>query len=232
MRIIVLSVCTFGFLLLNSCRQNEEWRDLFNGNNLDGWEIKGAEESNFFVEDGMIVMETKMGIPNSFLVTTKDYSNFELEVEFMVDRGMNTGVQIRSSVYSRDTTTAYLSGRLEDEIRDWPAGTVHGYQIEIDPSDRAWTGGFYEEGGRGWLVPLTENEEARMAFRQREWNHFRIIADGIRIQTWINGIQAVDTTDDLAASGFIGLQLHSIGNKEQEGKRTLWKNIRIRQLDH
>jgi hypothetical protein len=232
MKIIILSVCTVGFLVLNSCHQNKEWQDLFNGNDLDGWEIKGAEESNFFVEDGIIVMETKMEIPNSFLVTTRDYTDFELEVEFLVDRGMNTGVQIRSNVYLRDTTTAYLSGRLEDEIRDWPAGTVHGYQIEIDPSDRAWTGGFYEEGGRGWLVPLTENEEARVAFRQDEWNHFRIIADGNRFQTWINGVQAIDTTDDLTASGFIGLQLHSIWNEEQEGRRTLWKNIRIRELDH
>ena len=122
MKIIILSVCTVGLLVLNSCRQNEEWQDLFNGNDLDGWEVKGAKESNFFVEDGIIVMETKMGIPNTFLVTTRDYSDFELEVEFKVDRGMNTGVQIRSSVYLRDTTTAYLSGRLEDEIRDWLKG--------------------------------------------------------------------------------------------------------------
>ena len=231
MKILIVSVCTFGLLVLNSCRQNEEWQDLFNGNDLDGWEINGGEDSNFFVEDGMIVAETKMGIPNTFLVTSKKYSDFELEVEFRVDRGMNTGIQIRSSVYARDTVTAYLSGRLETEIREWPAGTVHGYQIEIDPSDRAWTGGFYEEGGRGWLVPLTENENARIAFKQEEWNHFRIIAEGNRFQTWINGVQAVDTTDDDASSGFIGLQLHSIGNKEQEGRRTLWKNLRIHELN-
>jgi hypothetical protein len=108
---------------------------------------------------------------------------------------------------------------------------VNGYQIEIDPSDRAWTGGFYEEGGRGWLVPLNENERARKAFKQGEWNHFKIIADGNHFQTWINGVQAVETTDDKASNGFIALQLHSINNEDQLGLRVLWKNIRIHELD-
>ncbi len=222
---IVASVSLF------SCHQDGGWVDLFNGTDLEGWEVKGAPESNFFVEDGLLVAETRMGLPNTFLATTRNYSNFELELDFKVNTGMNTGVQIRSDVYDEPTTTPYLNGRLEEGTRDWEIGTVHGYQIEIDPSERAWSGGFYEEGGRGWLVPLTENEAARKAFKQEDWNHFRIIADGNRFQTWINGVKAVETTDDKASTGFIALQLHSISSEEQQGLRVLWKNIRIRELD-
>jgi hypothetical protein len=227
----ILLLCAFGLLSLVSCNQDGGWVNLFNGTDLEGWEVKGASESNFFVEDGILVAETKMGLPNTFLATTKNYANFEMEVDFKVDIGMNSGVQIRSGVYEEPTTTPYLNGRLEEGTRDWEVGKVNGYQIEIDPSDRAWTGGFYEEGGRGWLVPLNENEQARKAFKQGEWNHFRIIADGNHFQTWINGVLAVETTDDKASNGFIALQLHSINNEDQLGLRVLWKNIRIHELD-
>ncbi|NND07766.1 MAG: DUF1080 domain-containing protein [Saprospiraceae bacterium] len=208
----------------------DNWQHLFNAKNLEGWEVKGAAESNFFVEDGILVAETKLGLPNTFLATTKEYEDFELEVEFWVPDGINTGVQIRSDVYSAETTTPYLNGKLEASERTWEAGRVHGYQIEIDPSARAWTGGFYEEGGRGWLVPLSDNEQARQAFKNNDWNHFRIMADGKHFKSWINGVMAVDTHDDMAVSGFIALQLHSIKNQEQEGKQIRWRNIRIKEL--
>jgi hypothetical protein len=227
----ILLLCAIGLLSLISCKHDGGWIDLFNGTDLEGWEVKGAPESNFFVEDGILVAETKMGLPSTFLATTKNYSNFELEVDFKVDEGMNSGVQIRSGVYDQPATTSYLNGSLEQETLDWEAGTVNGYQVEIDPSERAWTGGFYEEGGRGWLLPLSGNEDARKAFKQGEWNHFRIIADGSHFQTWINGVKAVETNDDKASTGFIALQLHSINNVDQAGLRVLWKNIRIHELD-
>ncbi len=212
------------------CGPKEKWTDLFNGENLDGWEVKGADEANFYVEDGMLVAETEMGVPNVFLVTSRPYANFELELDFKAAPGINSGVQIRSSVHEVSATTRYVSGSLEERDRDWTPGTVRGYQIEIDPSERAWTGGFYEEGGRGWLVPLADNVEAGEAFNLDEWNHFRIVANGNSFQTWINGVLAVDTTDDLTSTGFIGLQLHSIKTEEKAGRKTLFKNIRIRDL--
>jgi hypothetical protein len=206
-----------------------DWTMLFNGENLEGWEVNGGD-ANFYVEDGAIVGLTEEDVPNSFLVTENEYDDFVLELEFKIDPEINSGVQIRSGVYEKDTTTAYLSGKLEEGTRDWPAGRFHGYQIEIDPSDRAWTGGFYEEGGRGWLQPLTENEEAQKAFKQNEWNHLKIKADGNHFETWINGLKAADTTDDLARSGFIGLQLHSAWKDEQVGKKVWFKNIKIKEL--
>ncbi len=231
MHLTILLLVNIAGLITPFEQLQDDWRDLFNGQDLTGWEVKGAAESNFFVEDGILVAETKLGLPNTFLATTQEYANFELEVEFFVPAGINTGVQIRSGQYQAETTTPYLNGRLEASERTWEAGRVHGYQIEIDPSDRAWTGGFYEEGGRGWLVPLTDNEKAREAFKPNDWNHLQIIADGNHFQTWINGVPAVDTHDDKAASGFIALQLHSIRSQEQEGKQILWRKIRIKELE-
>lgn len=208
---------------------SDEWTMLFNGENLEGWEILGGD-ANFYVEDGAIVGLTEENVPNSFLVTEEKYGDFILELDFRIEPEINSGVQIRSGVYEKDTTTSYLSGKLEEGTRDWEAGRVHGYQIEIDPSDRAWTGGFYEEGGRGWLQPLSENQDAQKAYKTGEWNHLKIKAEGNHFETWINGVKAADATDDLAKNGFIGLQLHSAWKEEQIGKKVWFREIKLKEL--
>lgn len=205
------------------------WTPLFNGENLEGWKILGGD-ANFYVKDETIIGLTEENVPNSFLVTEQKYDDFILEADFKIEPEINSGIQIRSDVYKKDTTTSYLSGRLEEGTRDWPAGRFHGYQIEIDPSDRAWTGGFYEEGGRGWLQPLTDNVAAQEAFKQNEWNHLKIKAEGNHFETWINGVKAADATDDQAEDGFIGLQLHSAWKEEQVGKKVWFKNLKIKEL--
>jgi len=205
------------------------WTSLFNGKDLSGWEILGGD-ANFYVENGIIVGVTEADIPNSFLVTEQLYDDFVLEAAFKIDPEINSGIQIRSSVYENDTTTGYTSGKLEEKTRSWEAGRVNGYQIEIDPSDRAWTGGFYEEGGRGWLQPLKDNEAARQAFKQGEWNQLKVKAEGNHFETWINGVKATNTHDDLRKTGFIGLQLHSAYKDEQLGKKIMFRDIRIKEL--
>ena len=105
-----------------------------------------------------------------------------------------------------------------------------GYQIEVDPSSRAWSGGLYEPGNRGWIVTLAGNEAARKAFKPMDWNHFKIVMNGNKIQTWVNGVPTVDTTDDMSASGFIGLQFHGAYREWQKDKKSMWKNIKIKEL--
>ena len=186
---------------------------LFDGKSLDGWVQRGGN-GFYLVENGMIVGESRPNQPNSFLCTVEDYADFELELDFKVDDGMNSGIQIRSA-----------------SIPEYRNGTVHGYQIEIDPSGRAWTGGLYDESGRGWLDDLSENEAAQKAFVHNDWNHFKIVAKGDRIQTWLNGVAAADYVDDDAtASGFIALQLHGVGDRV-EPLRVRWRNIRLKELD-
>lgn len=190
-------------------RLNAEWQSLFDGKTLQGWVQRGGE-ARYTVEDGCIVGESVPGQPNSFLCTKAEYANFILELEFKVDPGMNSGIQIRSASYPE-----YMNGR------------VHGYQVEIDPSERAWTGGIYDEGRRGWLYDLRLNEAARKAFKPGAWNAFHIEAVGDTIRTWVNGVPAAYLLDGVTRQGFIALQVHQC---REPGLTVRWRNIRILDL--
>jgi len=191
------------------CAQ-DGWQQLIT-DNLEGWTRLNGE-ANYYVEEGIIVGEAVANTPNSFLTTDKEYGDFILEFEVKVDPRINSGVQIRSL-----STSDYRDGR------------VHGYQVELDPSNRSWSGGIYDEARRGWLYKLTENPSAREAFQNGKWNKVRVEAVGSHINTWINGIHAARLVDDMTARGFIGLQVHSIGNdKATEGAQIKWRNMRIR----
>jgi len=191
--------------------RQERWETLFDGETLNGWTQRGGE-AHYHVEDGAIVGTAVPGTHNSFLCTEEEFGDFILELEFKVDPELNSGVQIRSQSYP-----AYKNGR------------VHGYQVEIDPSDRAWSGGIYDEGRRGWLHDLKGNLAARAAFRADDWNHLRIEAIGDSIRTWINGVMAADLVDSMTPSGFIALQVHATSLKRKPQVR--WRNIRIQNLD-
>ncbi|RLD73304.1 MAG: hypothetical protein DRJ07_21010 [Bacteroidetes bacterium] len=186
-----------------------DWEYLFNGKNLDGWEKRGGE-AKYKVEDNMIVGITGKNTPNTFLCTKKKYSNFILEVDFLVDDRMNSGIQIRSNSF-----------------KEYQNGRVHGYQVEIDPSDRAWSAGIYDEARRGWLYDLGNNEAARKAFKHNEWNKLHIEAIGNSIRTWLNGVPAANLIDDVTNEGFIALQVHQM---KTAGVKVKWKNIKIMDL--
>ena len=163
----------FLFTLLLFCAASlsaQTWEPLFNGKNLKGWKkLNGKAE--YKIVDGAIVGISKMGTPNTFLATTKNYGDFILEFDFKIDDGLNSGVQLRS-----------------ESKKDYQNGRVHGYQFEIDPSKRAWSGGIYDEARRNWLYPLTLNPAAKTAFKNNAWNKARIEAIGNSIRTWINGV--------------------------------------------
>jgi hypothetical protein len=171
-------------------------------------------EAKYEVVNGELVGETVFGTPNSFLCTEKDFGDFILEFDIFVDPDLNSGVQIRSH-----SLASYNNGR------------VHGYQVEIDPSKRAFSGGIYDEARRGWLYPLSRNLKGSKAFENGRWNHFRVEAIGSSIKTWVNGIQTANLVDDLTSEGFIALQVHSVGNEELAGKLVKWRNIRIKTTD-
>ncbi len=185
-----------------------DWKDLYNGKSLDGWVQRGGK-ANYEAVGDKIVGTTAPNTPNSFLCTKKSYSDFELQLQFQVHPELNSGIQIRS-----------------ESKPDYQNGRVHGYQIEIDPSDRAWTAGIYDEGRRGWLDDLSDNQAARYAFEQGKWNDLRVLAIGDRIQTWLNGVPAGDLTDSMTPRGFIALQVHGVG-KRTDPLTVSWRKIRI-----
>jgi sugar lactone lactonase YvrE len=190
------------------CSSADTWTELFNGENLDGWVQRGGT-ATYQVENGVIVGTSVAKTKNSFLCTEKDYGDFILEFEFMVDPMLNSGVQIRS-----------------ESKPDYRKGVVHGYQCEIDPSDRGWTTGIYDESRRGWLNTLEDNDAARFAFKQGDWNLVRIEAIGPRIRTFLNGVPAADLKDGETLKGFIALQVHGVPD-EWVGREVRWRNLRI-----
>ncbi len=196
--------------LLPAAGADVPWKSLFNGKNLDGWIQRGGK-ARYTIEDGVIVGSSVPNTPNSFLCTEAFYGDFILEIELKVDPELNSGIQIRSHSFN--------------DYRNW---RVHGYQIEIDPSERAWSGGIYDEARRGWLNPLKDNEPARTAFKVDGWNLYRVEAIGDSIKTWVNGVPAADLVDPMTQSGFIALQVH--GTRSKETKQVRWRNIRIKDL--
>lgn len=192
--------------------QNTQWTSLFDGKTLKGWKQLGGK-AKYAVEKGTITGTTVAATPNSFLVTEKEYGDFILELEVSLpDTITNSGIQFRSQ-YNPEANNGQ--------------GRVYGYQFELDPSARRWTGGIYDEGRRGWLYPLDMNAAAQHAYKRGKFNKVRVECIGNTIKTWINGVPASYLVDNANASGFIALQVHGIGKEVEPGKSIVWKNIRI-----
>ncbi|MBE0654476.1 MAG: DUF1080 domain-containing protein [Bacteroidales bacterium] len=208
MKKIIFTIAFGAAISFSSCN-NSDWQPLFNGKDFKGF-VQLNGKAQYIVENGEMVGISTAGTPNSFMCTEKEYSDFILEFEVKVDSLLNSGVQIRSHSF--------------DSIKN---GRVFGYQVEIDPSARAWSGGIYDEARRAWLYPVTPyNAEAIKAFDKYNWNKYRIEAIGNRIRTWVNGIPTADMIDDADASGFIAFQVHQVPD-EHAGLEVRWKNIRI-----
>ena len=230
LRKLLLPITAVTLVLMSGCEQKPDKISLFDGKSLNGWQNFGG--GKFFVEDGMIVGETAPLLPNSFLATNATYTDFELELEVKVDPLLNSGIQIRSGVYPEETTTIRWGGMFKEDgskdVRErvWEKGRFWGYQVELDPTERGWSGALYEEGGRGFLHTPGEDEAARAAFRPDDWNHVRVRVVGDHFQTWINGVPVADLHDNLTPAGYIALQLHGVGrNAEKVGKQVLFRNI-------
>jgi hypothetical protein len=192
-----------------------EWTNLFNGKNLDGWTQRNGTAS-YEIDGDAILGTTAEGSPNSFLCTDKDYGDFELTFEVKVDDALNSGVQIRSKTHKT------------------PTGRVRGPQVEIEASGKngAEAGYIYGEACGGWMTP-EDKRQPHKHFKDGEWNTYRILAEGPRIQVWVNGEMVSDLTDEAKfeefPKGFIGLQVHSIG-KGQGPYEVRWRKLKLRKL--
>ncbi len=220
-----------------------EWEKPFDALGDDGlpkdWVVRGGQ-AKFRVEGGVLIGTSVPKSPNTFFVSRKEYDDFELLVDFTVDPRLNSGVQIRSEV---------LGGY------DLRKGALRGVQVEIDPDPaRSYTGGIYEERGRGWLCRLIDAPYARRAFRPlpmpseagapvklpsgvpedaaKGINHLRILATGPIVRTWINGVPAASVFDaygEAGPRGRLGLQVHDVGEDATPREVRYW-NLRIREM--
>lgn len=204
--LLALAWCILGAVHVSA---QGKWTELFNGKDLSGWKQLNGK-ALYKVGKGEIIGTTVFKEPNSFLATENVYGDFILELEFKLDADMNSGIQFRSESKS-----------------DYRDGRVHGYQMEIDPSPRAWTGGIYDEARRDWLYPLEYNPDGKKAYKANSWNKCRIECIGPVIRVWINGIPTSNLVDNMTQKGFIALQVHAIDKEDEAGQTIRWRNIRI-----
>jgi glucose/arabinose dehydrogenase len=184
------------------------WTSLFNGRNLDGWETRDGA-STVLVDDGAMVAFHQDTKAFTYLATKKTYGDFILELDVKVVGDLNSGILLR--------------GNSSPSVRD---GNLHGYQMEIDQSERQWTGGIYEEAGRGWLYSLEGKDDARKAYRASDWNHYRVEAIGEHFRIWVNGVPTLNMADTKTAEGVIGIKIHKLSQGGGGGSVSI-RNVRI-----
>lgn len=176
--------------------------NLFNGTDLKGWDVYGTEK--WYVQDGLLVCESGPDKQYGYLATREYYDNFDLTVEFKQEADGNSGVFIRSFI--------------EEDVK------VNGWQVEVAPKGHG-TGGIYESYGRGWLIQIPKEKEEFL--KVGDWNTMRILVQGNKVTTWLNGQEMVNFDDEKigAGQGRIALQIHDGG-----GIKVLWRNLKLKTL--
>ena len=213
---LLLTACAAAPLLAASHAQAsaapaEAWQNLFDGKTLTGWKRLGGT-ADYKVENGAIVGTSVPNSGNTFLVTEKEYGDYDLELDVKIDSPTsNSGVQTRS----------HFDAAAQP-------GKVYGRQVEVDPSARSWSGGIYDEARRQWLYPLDLHPQAKTAFKVGQYNHLKLECLGNELKTWVNGVPAAYVVDPIDPSGFIGLQVHAVGEAAEAGQKVYFKNIRIK----
>lgn len=191
-----------GFFALATQAQDNGYKSIFNGKNLDGWVVHGTEK--WYVQNGLLICESGPDKQYGYLSTEKDYYNFEMTADFLQEADGNSGIFFRST---------------------FDGTKVSGWQVEVAPPNHD-TGGIYESYGRGWLVQIPDEKENILKMGQ--WNTMKIRAVDGHITTWLNGIKMVDINDEKIAEGkgAIALQIHSGG-----GIKVQWKNLKVKELN-
>ena len=174
---------------------------LFNGKNLDGWNIHGTEL--WYVENGLLICESGPDKGYGYLSTEKFYDDFDLTVEFKQEADGNSGVFIRST---------------------FEGTKVNGWQVEVAPPGND-TGGVYESYGREWLIK--PDKEKDKVLKMGKWNKMRIRVVGNLIQSWLNGTSMISLEDEMIGKGkgSIALQIHDGG-----GIKVRWRNLIVNEL--
>ena len=184
-------------------------KKLFDGKSFKGW--IGDTNKTFRIQEGAIVGGTmKEKIPrNEFLCTTRDYTNFVLNLKFKLLGGpqANAGVQFRTKRHEHDNE-------------------VSGYQADM--GDPSWWGCLYDESRRNKVLAQAPTAEVNKVLKRDDWNNYEIRAEGKHIQLFLNGLKTVDYTEDdpnIEDHGVIAVQIHAGPPSE-----AWYKDITIREL--
>ncbi|MGJ8679895.1 PVC-type heme-binding CxxCH protein [Paraglaciecola sp.] len=225
---LVAKTASIGLIMLGtySCSMNEQseqkksahhqppankqnhWRSLINENSLSDWYKIGGKAD--YQLEAQTIVGTSIKTPHSTYFTTGEvFTDFIFEVDVQAQAPLNSGVQFRSK-----------------KILGKKGETVAGYQMEIDTAKRAWSGGIYDQGRRGWLYTMNRNPDCQKTFKVDNWNKYRIEAVGSQVRTFINGVPCSSIVDDWSKEGFIALQIHSAG-ADKANKTIKWRAPKI-----
>ena len=226
-----LVILLSSILMLNVVySQDQGWKELFDGKTLQGWSVHSGR-ANYHVEDGAIVGTTVPNSPNTFLCSDKEFSDFILEFEvYLVHPELNSGVQFRSIIAPEELSFWFRNAEGLPVEKKIPQDRVYGYQVEIAHAKGGASGGVYDEARRAFMIFVPQQgSAASRAFRDNQWNKYRIECKGTSIKTFINEVACADFNDAVTNSGIIGLQVHGVG-AETSPYQVKWRNIRIKEL--
>jgi hypothetical protein len=205
----------FLIIALSSC-SDKNWRQLFNGTDLTGWQQVGP--GNFIVEDGLLKTIGGMGM---IYYPAEKFGNSVIRIVYKVkDNDCNSGVFIRIP---------------EKPADEWVA-INKGYEVQIDNGTRH-VGGDYH--CTGVLYSLTK-AKAHPQKKPEEWNTMDIMLEGKRTVVIVNGKKVTDFSEGNPVpektrsyepergprpeTGYIGLQCH-------DSLSTVWyKEVAVRPL--
>ncbi len=223
---VVVSVVVAGFA---GAQGTDGWVSLFDGKTLTGWSVHSGF-AKYAAEEDAIVGTAVKGSPNSFLCTDKEYGDFVLEFEVKCAPELNSGVQFRSHIAKEEMTFIFQDAKGQPHPNTIPKDRVYGYQVEIATAKAGTSGGVYDEARRAFFIAgIRDNAAAAAAFKENEWNKYRIECKGSSMKTWINDVPCVSYKDSLDAKGIIGLQVHGLV-KDFQPYQVRWRNIRIKEL--
>ncbi len=193
----------------------EPWVSLFNGFDFTGWKIVAlSNPAPAVVDDGaMVLRQRRNTTEHTFVTSRQKYSDFILELDLKDDPGFNSGILLRCADAPADA-----------KVR------LNGYQVKIDNTPRAWTGGVFDDFGGNWkwMFDLKDDARARAAFKLGEWAHFRIECLGSTIKVWVNGVPTCHLIDDKYRAGYLAFKIHSIGDNPNAAQSAIrLKNIRM-----
>jgi len=227
-------IFTFGIiLLLTSCLSATEKKPLYSDPEFKDC-MNVYSDGHYEIKEGVVHLTSKR---NFFFPTKKRYADFILEYEVKmpdVKEYSNSGLIFR--------------GQIKEDKK---GKSVIGYQAEVDPSERGWSGGLYDQGRRGWLYPkhakrsnpdddfkgsqLTEwSEEKKRVYKHLEWNKYRIECRGSDIKIFLNGMLMTHVIDTKDAEGHIAIQHHGSKDFAKNGKTknvVQFRNIVIQELE-
>ncbi|HYO80998.1 MAG TPA: DUF1080 domain-containing protein [Bryobacteraceae bacterium] len=191
-----------------------QWTPLFNGKDLTGWTLLGGKGPGYVIENGVIVCPENGG---GNLLTEKDYSDFELELDFKLSPGGNSGVAVRAPLEG-DIAYTGMEIQILDQDHEKYKGRLKPWQL---------TGSVYN------VLPAMPSPALKPA---GEWNRYQIRAQGTQIQVRLNGRTLVD--GDLASVKDPEVLKKHPGVKRTTGRvgflghdtRVEFRKIRIREL--